>query len=217
MKYLLSSICALTVSAFSLQAASPNLLSSAAKAEMEEKIRRLQAEVEDMKALNTSLTSSLNALNKQVRDQHAAMKKMIDAYKLALGDFAQQSALDELAKSVREVERARKSDQAQVSRKLQELRDIILKNASKPTTVYVAPNPKNDAGGRPAREDESKGVYHEIQKGETVMDIMLAYNSELKRTGRRARISLQQIRQANPTVNLDRVRVGQKIFIPIID
>lgn len=216
MKYLLSSFCALTVSALSLQAASPNLLSSAAKAEMEEKIRRLQAEVEDMKALNTSLTSSLNALNKQVRDQHAAMKKMIDAYKLALGDFAQQSALDELAKSVREVERARKSDQAQVARKLQELRDIILKNASKPR-VYVAPNPKNDTSGRPARADESNLVDHVIQKGETVMDIMFAYNAELKRTGRKARISLQQIRQANPTVNLDRVRVGQTITIPIID
>lgn len=216
MKYLLSSICALTVSALSLSAASSqNLLSSAARQEMEEKIRRLQAEVEDMKALNTSLTQSLNSLSKQVRDQDAAMKKMIDAYKIALSDYVRQADFEALAKSVREIEKNRKSDQAQISKKLQDLRKLILENSGK--TIVVDRSAGNDPDGRAARADEPQGVVHKVENGQTVMDILKAYNSELKRLGRKARVSLTQIRQANPGINVDLIKVGQEIFIPIID
>ncbi|MGB0582709.1 MAG: LysM peptidoglycan-binding domain-containing protein, partial [Limisphaerales bacterium] len=170
--------------------------------------------VEDMKALNTSLTTSLNNLSQQVKNQNSAMKKIVESYERALKGFADQGAVDALEKSVRAVEKARKADQAQVARKLADLKKIILENSSRPPIV-ITQNSSSHSGGRPAREPNI--VEHVIKKGETVMDILLAYNGALKQEGRKPSISLQRIRQANPTVNLDRIRVGQKLLIPIID
>jgi hypothetical protein len=56
-----------------------------------------------------------------------------------------------------------------------------------------------------------------MEKGQTVSAVIEAFNGELKRTGRRARISLTQVRAANPLINLDRIRTGERLFIPIID
>lgn len=197
------------------QQTTSNLLSAAARQEMEEKIKRLRAELDDMKALNNSLNESLATLTRQVKAQNDAMKKFADAYKIALSDYVRKSELEALAKSLREIERNRKSDQEQVQKKFNELKKIILKNP--PKVIQVPANPKNNSKGRPARSDEPKGVEHVVGKGQTLTAIIAAYNDELKKSGRRARVTLAQVKAANPGMNPDRVTVGQKIFIPIID
>ena len=75
----LSGMLLVFVHATAAQQPSSNLLSAAARQEMEEKIKRLRAELEDMKALNNSLTESLNTLTRQVKAQNDAMKKFADA------------------------------------------------------------------------------------------------------------------------------------------
>ena len=211
----LSGMLLVFVHATAAQQPSSNLLSAAARQEMEEKIKRLRAELEDMKALNNSLTESLNTLTRQVKAQNDAMKKFADAYKIALSDYVRKSELDALAKSVREIERNRKSDQAQVVKKFAELKKLILENP--PKVIQVPSNPSNNSSGRPSRSDEPKGVEHEVGKGQTLTAIIAAFNDQLKKEGRRARVTLSQVKAANPGLNPDRVTVGQKIFIPIID
>jgi len=206
---------AATAAPVAAQQSSSSLLSAAARQEMEEKIRRLQAEVEDMKALNNSLNESLNTLTRQVKAQNDAMKKFADAYKIALSDYARKDDIEAVAKSAREIERNRKADQAQVVKKFQELRKLILDNP--PKVIHVPASPRKENMGRPSRSDEPKGVEHVVGKGQTLTAIIAAFNDELKRNGRKARVSLSQVKAANPGVNIDRLIVGQKIFIPIID
>lgn len=212
---ILAFLIAATAAPVAAQQSSSSLLSAAARQEMEEKIRRLQAEVEDMKALNNSLNESLNTLTRQVKAQNDAMKKFADAYKIALSDYARKDDIEAVAKSAREIERNRKADQAQVLKKFQELRQLILDNP--PKVIHIPASPRNDAKGRPSRSDEPKGAEHEVGKGQTLTAIIAAFNDQLKRDGRKARVTLSQVKAANPGVNIDRLVVGQKIFIPIVD
>lgn len=68
-----------------------------------------------------------------------------------------------------------------------------------------------------SQHDETRGVYHIVESGSTVIAIIRAYNSELKRTNRKARVSISMIKEANPRLNVDRIKPRDKIFIPIID
>lgn len=194
---------------------SSSLLASAAKAEMEEKIRRLEADIEDLKTLNSSLTANLNKVTRQVKTQTEVMKKFADAYKIILTDYVRHDTVNQLSRSVREIEQNRESDKKLFLQKFNDLRQLILDNP--PKILHVPPNPNNNSGGRPARSDEPAGTYHVVGPKQTLTDIIAAYNSELKRKGRRARVTLTQVKAANPGLNPNIIHPGQKIFIPIID
>lgn len=195
--------------------ATSSLLSSAAKAEMEEKIRRLQAELEDLKTLNASLSANLNKVTTQVNKQNAALRDFAEAYKISLSDYARRDQLNQLTRSIGDVEKNRAADKKLFLEKFNELRKLILDNP--PKILHVPANPRNDSSGRSARPDEPSGIYHTVQAGHTLMDIINAFNAELKRKGRKARVTLGQIKSANPELNPNLIRPGQKIFVPIID
>jgi LysM repeat protein len=216
MRYFLTAVIIMAAAVVPTRAQSnANLLAAAAKAEMEEKIRRLAADLEDLKVLNATLTANLNTVTKQVRAQNEAMKDFADAYKIALSDYARRDSITQLTRSVRDVERNRDADKKLFLEKFNELRKLILDNP--PKVLHVPANPRNNTGGRTARSDEPAGVYHDVGPKQTLTDIIVAYNSELKRKGRKARVTLSQVTAANPGLNPNLIRPGQKIFIPIID
>ena len=57
------------------------------------------------------------------------------------------------------------------------------------------------------------GFSYTVQGGDTLSAILKAYNTDFKSKGWKT-ISLKQAREANPNVDWDRLRVGQKIVIP---
>lgn len=189
-----------------------NLLADAARQELEDRIRRQQAELEDLKALVSSLSESLGTLNKQVVAQNEAMKKFADAYKIALVDYARKDDLSGITRSVKEVESNREADKQLFLKKFDELRKLILDNP--PKVIQVT---KGGGGASPRPREEPRGVEHKVAPGETASAIVEAYNSELKRRGSKARVTFDLLKQANPGLDLDRIYVGQKIFIPIVD
>jgi LysM repeat protein len=189
-----------------------NLLADAARQELEDRIRRQQAELEDLKAVVNSLSESLGTLNKQVVAQNEAMKKFADAYKIALVDYARKEDLTGVTRGVKEVESNREADKQLFLKKFEELRKLILDN---PPKVIQVTKGGGTASSMP--REEARGVEHTVAPGETASAIVEAYNSELKRRGSKARVTFDLLKQANPGLNLDRIYVGQKIFIPIVD
>ena len=54
-----------------------------------------------------------------------------------------------------------------------------------------------------------------VEKNQTASEILKAYNDDLKAKGRTTKISMKQLEAANPHVDMNKVRAGQKLFIPI--
>ena len=191
---------------------SGSLLADAARQELDDRIRRQAAEIEDLKALVNSLADGLGTLNKQVTAQNEAMKKFADAYKIVLVDYARKDDLSGITRSVKEVESNREDDKRLFLNKFEELRKLILDNP--PKVIQV-----NSGGGasRSGSREEPRGVEHRVETGETLSAIITAYTNELRKKGSKASITLDLLKQANPSLNPDRIYVGQKIFIPIID
>ena len=189
-----------------------SLLADAARQELDDRIRRQSAEIEDLKAMLNSLTESLGTLNKQVVAQNEAMKKFAEAYKIALVDYARKDDLTGVTRSIKAVEDNREEDKKLFLNKFEELRKLILDNP--PKVIQV-----NTGGGasRSGTREEPRGVEHKVEPGETLSAIITAYTNELKKRGSKASITLDLLKQANPTLNPDRIYVGQKIFIPIVD
>jgi hypothetical protein len=52
-----------------------------------------------------------------------------------------------------------------------------------------------------------------VQSGDSLGAIVKAYNADFKSKGLK-QITMRQAREANPNVNWDKLRVGQKIVIP---
>jgi hypothetical protein len=192
-----------------------NLLSAAARQEMAEKLKRIQAQVEDLQALNASLGRDLKTVSDQVRRQNDAMKKFAKTYEIALSDYIRKQDLADLRKTVEEIEKRRIQDTKVTKDTFEQIRRQIVKILDTPAQIiHVKPNPSNNPQGASAGP---KGKWYTMEKGQTVSAVIEAFNGELKRTGRRARISLTQVRAANPLINLDRIRTGERLFIPIID
>lgn len=199
------------VTAFPVAGQSSKLLADAARQELEDKVRRQQAEIEDLKLLVNSLAENLKTLNQQVVDQNRAMTKFAEAYKISLEDYARKDDLGGIARSVKEVESNREADKKLFLNKFDELRKLILDNPTKVIQV-------NTGGGSSSRpREEPRGVEHQVAPGETASAIVEAYNAELKKRGSKARVTFDLLKQANPGLNLDRIYVGQKLFIPIVD
>lgn len=208
------SIIAVCIATCSLpaRAQSDRLLADAARQELEDRIRRQQAEIEDLKALVNSLSQSITTLNQQVVDQNKAMQKFNDAFRSSALDFVKKEDLGTITRSLKEVEDNREADKRLFLKKFDELREFIKSNPTKVIEV-------NRGGGSTAAppREAPRGVEHTVAPGETASAIVEAYNAELKKRGSKARVTFDVLKQANPGLNLDRIYVGQKLFIPILD
>lgn len=185
------------------------------QAELNEKLLRLQAEVEDTRAANQVLQRNLTTLREDFAKLHEAMQRIAKAYELAGMDYARKGELKSLTDSVQEVEKRRQADQKQFLEKFEELKRFIADMP--PKVIQVPASTQNDPGGRSGGPDDPRGVDHTVARGESLTAILAAYNDELKSRGRKARVTLEQVKAANPGLNVNLLQVGQKIFIPIVD
>jgi len=195
------------------QSAAPGgALATAAQQETNEKVRRLQAELEDMKALVSALNRRVEQLSRQLQTQDAALRRALESMGQSQTDKASRSEVEALSRALREVEANRKADQAQVVKGFSELRKLILDVSSRKQAA-AAPPPRRKS---PPPEGP-KGTYHTVEKGQTLFAILAAYQEALKAEGSKYRLTLDKLKKANPKLDPDRLLVGQKLFIPLED
>jgi LysM repeat protein len=180
----------LLLAAMTMAAAFP--VSAQDTAALEERVKQLNGYVQDLIEDKANQKKQIEALAREVqslRDQQSSQPK---------GNYATQEDLRALAKQVQEIEDNRKND-----------REVILKQIERLARVPVKEAPPKPATG--TRSDlPEKAAEHVIAAGDTLSTIAAAYSKD-----KNAKITTDLILKANPGLDPLKLKVGQKILVPI--
>lgn len=167
-------------------------------AALEERVKQLNGYVQDLLEDKANQKKQIEGLAKELqalRDQQQNQPK---------GNYASQEDLRALAKQVQDIEDKRKSD-----------REVILKEIEKlgkASTSKPRPPKESPANNSASSDLPDKALEHTIASGDTLSTIAAAYSKE-----KGVKITLDQIRKANPGIKDDKLVVGKKILVPIPD
>jgi chromosome segregation ATPase len=167
----------------------------------EERFARLNSQVEKLvetqelllqhnAGLRRDLESLANELRKVKEENQRARANLVprDEYRTYLEKFTQE-----------------------IEKKRQEDKDLILKTIKK---LEAPVTPPSEPKGSSDQEVFLNTTEVEVSPGVTLLEILNEANKKAKEQGR-GLITLDQIKKANLNLNPDRIRVGQKILIPI--
>ncbi len=198
-----------------------NQIGDAVRQELEDRLRRVERDLESVKETNEVLRKKLADLQRNAAlVEEAAAKAAVSANNV-LQTAASKVELGQLRDALKESERRRIEDQKKLTEMLERLQKELA--ATPPSIIVPAsahpPRSKSDSSGSKTAPVPSgvpdTGVYHVVEKNQTALEILKAYNDDLKAKGKPGKITLKQLEAANPTANMDKLRTGQKLFIPI--
>ncbi len=163
----------------------------------EERFNKLTGQIEDLRAGQDALRRQVEALGKELESLREQMNK-------PTGNYASQEDLKRVAEAVKEVDRKRMEDADKIHNDLLKLQKSLVvppSPRSKPATPSESPT-----ADKPATPD--KGYEYVVKKGDTLSTIVQAYRDN------NIKVTTEQIQKANPGLVPERLKVGQKIFIP---
>ena len=166
------------------------------------------------RAQDAATQQQIDKLNGQVQDlldaQAVQAKRIVALEKeiAGLGDRVNQDDLKKLADQVREIDKKRQEDNDRVLKELERLEKAL---GASPTGRKTAPNvstttPTNNPG--PVAGGPQKGYDYVVHNGDTLSAIAKEYR------GQGIKVTTDQILKANPGLDPNSLKVGQKIFIP---
>jgi len=187
----------------------------------EERYKRLNSAVEDLWTARAEQDKRQNAISEELRNLRAEMSKADNS------KYATREELRSLAEKLQEIDNKRVADRKLIEDKFAELKVELRKllNAPAPAASRKPkPQPVSDAEEKPAEKATDKtaengaagqlGAWHEIGSGQTLAAIVAAYNEDLKKQGKKT--SLKMVLDANPGVKPNNLKIGQKVFIPVV-
>jgi len=171
----------------------------AARQDADDRYQRLSASVQELQAANAGLQKKLGALIEElqrVREEAARNG----------ANYATHEDLNRLAEKLREVDQKREADNRRIL-------DALEKLAKTPLPAVPAANGENGSSGKQKSEkaeqrQTEKGYWYEIKREDKLSMIVQEYRKK------GVKVTLQQVKDANPDVNPNRLLVGQKIWIP---
>ena len=197
---------------------------AADRQEAQERALRLKAIIEDVVAAQSAQQKRMLAL---IED----MKVLRDDTAEAVGKCATTADMKKLDDKIAALEKARTADRELILGEIAKLAKTLaaapapapaphvgaITDRKPPTlgTPAIKPKPPEPKATEPAPKLE-KGVEHVVNKGEFLSTILAAYNAEFKKLGKK-QVTQKQVLAANPGLNPNNIRIGQKIFIPVLD
>ncbi len=167
----------------------------------EERLNKLAGRIDDLVAGQESLRKQIQALERDVETLREQASK-------PTGNYASQEELKHLAEAVRDVDQKRIKDAEQVQAQFLKLSKVV----AAPPASSSKKSPANSTVERASAETSSapeKGFgEYTIQKGDTLSVIVQAYREK------NIKLTAEQIVKANPGLVPEKLRVGQKIWIP---
>jgi vacuolar-type H+-ATPase subunit I/STV1 len=157
----------------------------------EERLNRLTGQIED-------LVTAHKGLQKQIREVADAVETLRAQVNKPNTTYLTGEDLKPLLEAIREIDRKRVADAEKIQDQLKEIQRL----------AAAAPPPPRRVEKPPADKPE-RGYEYEVQEGDTLLGIIAAVNRE-----RNLKITMDQVRKANPGLVPERMRVGQKIFLP---
>jgi LysM repeat protein len=169
------------------------LLVRAQDAATEERLNKLQSQIEALQTSNVDLQKRLADTTKELQELREQLAR-------PSGNYAAAEDVKHLADAIKEVDRKREAD-----------RDLILdelKKLAKPERRPIriqddAPKPSADNPARP-----EKGYEYIIQSGDTLSTVVAEYRKQ------GVKVTVDDVLKANPGLKPTSLKVGQKIFIP---
>jgi hypothetical protein len=176
----------------------------AAKEDAEERYQRLAADLRAVQSDNEALHAKITAMEQEIQTLRDAQAHYAD-------NSGIPDALNGLAEKIREVDKKRQEDKDAIS---EEIHKSI---AGLERSLGSVPTPGHASGPKPSSSAESpasdKGYLYTVHDGDRLDLIVKAYNADFKSKGLKT-ITVKQAMEANPNVDWNRLRVGQKIVIP---
>ena len=201
-----------------------NLVGDAARQELEDRLRRAERDLEALKESNESLRRKLAALDGALNEISQLSAGRDRSNNNILKHTASKEELHQLEKALKESEQRRDADKKLFLEKFEELRKVIAAAPAAPAFTPPASKHGKEKGEPTGSSKKSTsanvpdtGVYHTVEKNQTALEILKAYNDDQKAKGHAGKITLRQLEAANPGADMNKLRTGQKLFIPIPD
>ncbi|MEO8426431.1 MAG: LysM peptidoglycan-binding domain-containing protein [Verrucomicrobiota bacterium] len=167
----------------------------AARQDAEDRYQRLSASIQELQAANAGLQRKLSALIEE-------LQKVREEAARNGANYATREDLNRLAEKVREVDQKREADNRRIL-------DALEKLAKTPIPPVPAANGDGTSGKQKNEQGQTeKGYWHEVKRDDKLSLIVQEYRKK------GVKVSLQQVKDANPDVNPNRLLVGHKIWIP---
>lgn len=165
----------------------------------EERFNKLAGQIEDLRANQEAITKRIEALARNIESVRTQAEK-------PAGNYASDDDLKRLAEAVKEIDRKRLDDYEKIRTELKNLGKSLA--ASSPA-VSKRNAPQIAESSTPEKSTSSdKGFEYQVKKSDTLSIILQAYRDN------NIKVTMDQILKANPGLKPERMRVGQKIFIP---
>jgi LysM repeat protein len=181
----------------------------AAREEAEDRYKRMAADFQALQADNQLLHSKVASLEQDLQTLRDAQAKGPDVSGV-------QEELKKLAQAIQEVDKKRLEDKDAISEQIRKSvarLESALGNSPPPPVHAPGPDTKPPPASTLDPSAIENGYVYVIQPGNTLGEILKAYNKDFKSKGLKT-ISVREAMAANPKVDWGRLRVGQKIIIP---
>jgi TolA-binding protein len=206
------SLCLASAALLPLAAPAQDITSVAEREQNEERHRAVTARLDRIEETQQSYQKRLNDL----REENSRLRNEIDKLKNKNESAATQEALKKLEDAILEVDKKRQSDNERTLKALRELEKLILeKPPTRPRASDAATGgntkPPTDSGRSTPEKpttDREKGYEYSIRANDTLSGIVVLLR------GQGLSVTQKQIIDANPAVNWNKLKIGQKIFIP---
>ena len=167
-----------------------------------------QQEIDNLSGQIQAMTETLETQRKHIDALEREIADLRDkANTPVVNTYADRADLKALAEQVQEVDRKRREDSDMIAKQIENLVKAAY-NAPPPTpphsrTTSTLSSDEPAASGQPV-----KGYEYLVKQGDTLGLILKAYREK------GVKVSLAQIKAANPKMNPDVLIPGKKIFIP---
>jgi len=173
----------------------------------EERIKQLSGRIED-------LIAGQEAQRKQISNLARELENLREQQSKPNANYAGQDDLKHLAKAIEEVDRKRIDDNEKIGATLDKIKKSLEASLKSPkSSVGAAGDRERPPGNNSAKTEKQEKGFGEytIQSGDTISAVIAAYKDKgIKLTER-------QIMAANPGLVPEKMKVGQKIWIPAPD
>jgi LysM repeat protein len=167
----------------------------------EERLNKLNGRIEDLMAAQESMKAQLQTLTKEIDSLRGQVNT-------PSGNYASQEDLKRVADAVKEIDRKRLEDYDKIRAELKRIANAV--SSPGPSSGHKQPASTVDdtSSQNTSKPASDKGFEYVIQKGDTLSVIVQAYKEK------NIKVTTDDILKANPGLKAEKLKVGQKIFIP---
>lgn len=166
-----------------------------------------QAQLDQLSGQIQSISAALDVQTKRIEDLQKQVNDLQDKLNQPGGNnFASEDDLKKLADQVQQIDQKRQSDNDEILKELEKLEKAL--NVASSHHEMEENSTDSTAAPAPAPGAPQTGYNYEIKAGDTIAAIAKAYRAQ------GIKVSTEEILKANPGLNPNTLKVGQKIFIP---